>query len=113
MTLRHYYDNLVDMLLAIERAERDFPGQGTPPLQVLPPPPATPEEARKEAEIMRKCQRINIIVIILSFMTAISIFALQMTQSSATVLDLGNLWNGIFTTLTVRSCSKRLAISRE
>ena len=101
------------MLLAIETAERDSPGQGTPPLQVLPPPPATPEEARKEAEIVKKCQLVDNFVFYSSITIAIVIFVIQMFKSFATVLDLGNLWNGIFTMLTVRSCSKGLAISSE
>ena len=71
VTLRHYYDNLVGMLLAIETAERDSPGQGTPPLQVLPPPPTTPEEARKEASTVEKDQLGDNFVIFFSIAIAL------------------------------------------
>ena len=112
LDLQYYHNRLIDMLVVLERAELDPRGPGIPPPQVqqfMPPLPATPEEALVVANPVRWCKHIDTLLKGGGIIAAPLLFGLQMALPPATVLDIGNLWNGIYTMLTVHSCSNCLA----
>lgn len=114
MALRHCHYGLVKLLLEDEWAE-GLLGPKTDVVQCLPSRPATAEEAAEEASEEGSVGCCGGFIKFLkadngfrAFQVPIILIVIAGVQYGAltvgTILDLGHLWNGILTMLTVRSC---------